>query len=323
MKLLWYLGDWWLWTFFLFALLVMPVMAEGTWSALPVIASLGLVLSLKPDFQKYQLVGLGSRIWNEHRRILVALFALAAAIGALTVQLWWALPIYAVAAAWAMYRKVVPQRTGYTTTGTQPSSGFGWFPRTLAGQAIYHPQAKAWCGACLAQMIGLVLHQYRDAASVLEFLGTFIWVLTFLLLAAVSGSLRKSLREYTVMGGSRRNWARHTAVLGLIPVFAAISISAALTNDSELVTAIALLSATCAPVLVTLEFLGKKNWHLFILYAALIVGTVVVSVQAPVSAIANLFLAVAFYAVWALALPTYIRRANIHGGGISGWLGVT
>jgi hypothetical protein len=88
MKLLWYLGDWWLWVFFLFALLVMPVMAEGTWSALAVIASLGLVLSLKPDFQKYQLVGLGSKIWNEHRRILVALLALAAAVGALTVQLW-------------------------------------------------------------------------------------------------------------------------------------------------------------------------------------------------------------------------------------------
>ena len=57
MKLLWYLGDWWLWAFFLFALLVMPVMAEGTWSALPVIASLALVLFPKPDFQKYKLVG--------------------------------------------------------------------------------------------------------------------------------------------------------------------------------------------------------------------------------------------------------------------------
>lgn len=323
MKLLWYLGDWWLWTFFLFALLVMPVMAEGTWSALPVIASLALVLFPKPDFQKYQLVGLGSRIWNEHRRILIALFTIGAAVGALTVQLWWALPVYAVAAVRAMYRSATPKRSGYTTTGTQPSSGFGWFPRTLAGQAIYHPQAKAWCGACLAQMIGLVLHQYRDAASVLEFLGTFIWVLTVLLLAAVSGSLRKSLREYTVMGGSRRNWARHTAVLGLIPVFAAISISAALTNDSELVTAIALLSATCAPVLVTLEFLGKKNWHLFILYAVLIAGIVVIYAQTPISVIAKFFLAVAFYAVWALTLPSYIRRANVHGGGISGWLGTT
>ena len=323
MKLLWYLGDWWRWAFFLFALLVIPVMAEGTWSALAVIASVALVLSLEPDFQKYQLVGLGSRIWNEHRRILVALFALAAAIGALTVQLWWALPVYAVAAVWVMYRSATPKRSGYTTTGTQPSSGFGWFPRTLAGQAIYHPQAKAWCGACLAQMIGLVLHQYRDAASVLEFLGTFIWVLTFLLLAAVSGSLRKSLREYTVMGGSRRNWARHTAVLGLIPVFAAISISAALTNDSELVTAIALLSATCAPVLVTLEFLGKKNWHLFILYAVLIAGIVVIYAQTPISVIAKFFLAVAFYAVWALTLPSYIRRANVHGGGMSRWMGVS
>lgn len=109
----------------------------GNVEPVPVIFSLSLILTLAPDFKKYQLVGLGSKIWNEHRRSLVALCALAAAIGALTVQLWWALPIYALAAAWAMYRKAAPQRTGYTTTGTQPSSGFGWFPRTLAGQTIY------------------------------------------------------------------------------------------------------------------------------------------------------------------------------------------
>lgn len=323
MKLLWYLGDWWRWAFFLFALLVIPVMAEGTWSALAVIASVALVLSLEPDFQKYQLVGLGSRIWNEHRRILVALFALAAAAGALAVQLWWALPVYAVAAVWAIYRSATPKRSGYTTGGVQPSSGFGWFPRNLAGQTIYRPQAKAWCGACLAQMIGFVLYQYEDAASVLEFLNIFIWVLTVVLLSVVLSSLRKSLREYTVMGGSRRVWARHTAVLGLIPVLAAIIFSAGLTSDSELVTGIALLSATCAPVLVTLEFLGKKNWYLFILYAVLIAGIVVVYVQTPISTIAKFFLAVAFYAVWALILPSYIRRANVHGGGMSGWMGVS
>lgn len=239
------------------------------------------------------------------------------------MQLWWALPVYAVAALWAMYRSATPKRSGYTTVGVQPSSGFGWFPHNLAGQTIYRPQAQAWCGACLAQMIGLVLYQYEDAASVLEFLGIFMWVMTAVLLAAVLGSLRKSLREYTVMGGSRRDWALHTSVLGLIPVFAAISISAVLTNDSELVTAIALLSATCASVLVTLEFLGKKNWHLFILYAVLMAGIVVIYVQTPISAIATFFLAVAFYAIWALTLPSYIRRANVHGGGISGWMGVS
>ena len=323
MKLLWYLGDWWSWSFFFVALLVMPVMAQGAWNVLPVIFSLSLILTLAPDFKKYQLVGLGSKIWNEHRRSLIVLCALAAAIGALTVQLWWALPIYAVAAAWSMYRRPAPTRTGYTTSGTQPSSGFGWFPRTLTGQTIYRPQAKAWCGACLVQMIGLVLSQYVDAASVLEFLGIFIWVLTVVLLAAVLGSLRKSLREYTVMGGSRRDWSRHTAALGLIPVLAAISFSAGLTNDSELVTAIALLGATCAPVLVTLEFLGKKNCYLFILYAILIAGIVVVYVQTPISTIAKFFLAVVFYAVWALTLPSYMRRANVHGGGMSGWLGVS
>lgn len=149
MKLLWYLGDWWSWSFFFLALLVMPVMAEGTWSALPVIASVALVSSLEPNFQKYQLVGLGSRIWNEHRRILVALLALAAAAGALTVQLWWALPVYAVAAVWAMYRSATPKRSGYTTVGVQPSSGFGWFPTTWPGKRSIdrrpkHGVERAW-----------------------------------------------------------------------------------------------------------------------------------------------------------------------------------
>ena len=323
MKLLWYLGDWWLWAFFLFALLVMPVMAEGTWSALPVIASLALVLFPKPDFQKYQLVGLGSRIWNEHRRLLVALFALAAAAGAVTVQLWWALPVYAVAAVWGMYRSATPKRSGYTTTGTQPSSGFGWFPRTLTGQAVYRPQVKAWGAACLAQAIGFVLSRYKEEIPLLGFLGIFIWALSIAMLSAAFHSLRVSLREYTVLGGSRAVWSRHTAVLGLIPVLVASPFSAVLANDGELVADIVLLSATCAPVVVSLEFLGKKNWHLFALYLVLIAGMAILHTLVPVSGGAQLLLAVAFYAVWALTLPSYIRRANAHRGGMSAWMGIS
>ncbi|WP_049359231.1 hypothetical protein [Corynebacterium aurimucosum] len=323
MKLLWYLGDWWLWAFFLFALLVMPVMAEGTWSALPVIASLALVLFPKPDFQKYQLVGLGSRIWNEHRRLLVALFALAAAAGAVTVQLWWALPVYAVAAVWGMYRSATPKRFGYTTTGTQPSSGFGWFPRTLAGQTIYRRQVKAWGAACLAQAIGFVLSRYNEEIPLLGFLGIFIWTLSIAMLAAAFHSLRVSLREYTVLGGSRAVWSRHTAVLGLIPVLVASPFSAVLANDGELVADIVLLSATCAPVVVSLEFLGKKNWHLFALYLVLVAGMAFLHSLVSVSTGAQLLLAVAFYAVWALTLPSYIRRANAHHGGMSAWMGIS
>ena len=323
MKLLWYLGDWWLWTFFLFALLVMPVMAQGTWNVLPVIFSLSQILSLTPDFKKYQLVGLGSKIWNEHRRCLVALCALAAAIGALTVQLWWALPIYAVAAAWAMYRRATPKRVGYTTTGSQPSNGFGWFPRTLAGQAIYRPQVKAWGAACLAQAIGFVLSRYKEDIPLLGFLGIFIWTLSIAMLFAAFHSLRVSLRDYTVLGGSRAVWSRHTAVLGLIPVLVATTSSAVLANDGELVADIVLLSATCAPIVVSLEFLGKKNWHLFALYLVLIAGMALLRTVVPVSAVAQLFLAVAFYTVWALMLPAYIRRANAHRGGLSAWMGIS
>lgn len=98
MKLLWYLGDWWLWAFFLFALLVMPAMAKEDQFILPLIASLSLIATQSPDFKKYQAIGLGSKIWNEHRRILVVLSTLAAALGALNVQKWWSLPVYAAAA---------------------------------------------------------------------------------------------------------------------------------------------------------------------------------------------------------------------------------
>ena len=154
------------------------------------------------------------------------------------------------------------KRQGYTTTGTQPSSGFGWFPRTLAGQAIYRPQVKAWGAACLAQAIGYVLNRYKEEVPLLGFLGIFIWALSFAMFAAALHSLRVSLREYTVLGGSRAVWSRHTAVLGLIPVLVASTFSAVLANDGELVADIVLLSATCAPVVVSVEFLGKKNWHL-------------------------------------------------------------
>ena len=156
----------------------------------------------------------------------------------------------------------------------------------------------------------------------LGFLGIFIWALSIAMLAAAFHSLRVSLREYTVLGGSRAVWSRHTAVLGLIPVLVATTSSAVLANDGELVADIVLLSATCAPVVVSLEFLGKKNWHLFALYLVLIAGMALLRTLVQVSAIAQLFLAVAFYTVWALMLPAYIRRANAHRGGLSAWMGI-
>ena len=111
-------------------------------------------------------------------------------------------------------------------------------------------------------------------------------------------------------------------MLGLIPVLVATTSSAVLANDGELVADIVLLSATCAPVVVSLEFLGKKNWHLFALYLVLIAGMALLRTLVQVSAIAQLFLAVAFYTVWALMLPAYIRRANAHRGGLSAWMGI-
>ena len=322
MKLLWYLGDWWLWAIFLIALLVMPLMAEEDKFILAFIASLSLITTQSPDFKKYQAIGLGSKIWNGHRRILVALWTLAAVLGALTVQKWWAIPVYVAVAVWTVYRGSTPRRSGFTATGTESLSGFGLFPGTLAGQAIYRPQVKAWGAACLAQAIGFVLSRYKEDIPLLGFLGIFIWTLSIVMLFAAFHSLRVSLRDYTVLGGSRAVWSRHTAVLGLTPVLVATTSSAVLANDGELVADIVLLSATCAPIVVSLEFLGKKNWHLFALYLVLIAGMALLRTLVPVSAVAQLFLAVAFYTVWALMLPAYIRRANAHRGGMSAWMGI-
>ena len=111
--------------------------------------------------------------------------------------------------------------------------------------------------------------------------------------------------------------------LGLIPVLVASAFSAVLTNDGELVADIVLLSATCAPVVVSVEFLGKKNWYLPALYLVLVAAMALLHTLVPVSAGAKLLLAVAFYAVWALTLPSYIRRANAHRGGMSAWMGIS
>ena len=113
MKLLWHTTEW-VWVTVLFFIALYPVLFGEKWGTVTLFLPLVPILTYQPSFDKYQVLGLSSQIWNEHRRIIVTVFAVVAMAGAAARQGWWALAVYAAALAWALWRKPTPTRTGYS-----------------------------------------------------------------------------------------------------------------------------------------------------------------------------------------------------------------
>lgn len=136
MKLLWHTTEW-VWVTVLFFIAVYPVLFGEKWGTVTLLLPLVPILTYQPSFDKYQVLGLSSQIWNEHRRIIVTVFAVVAMAGTAARQGWWALAVYAAALAWALWREPTPTRTGYSTTPLGIASKLGRFPPTLDAQAVY------------------------------------------------------------------------------------------------------------------------------------------------------------------------------------------
>ena len=143
MKLLWHTTEWG-WVTVLLFIALYPVLFGEKWGTVTLLLPLVPILTYQPSFDKYQVLGLSSQIWNEHRRIIVSVFAVVAMAGAAARQSWWALAVYAAALAWALWRKPTPTRTGYSTTPLGIASKLGRFPPTLDAQAVYRRQVRMW-----------------------------------------------------------------------------------------------------------------------------------------------------------------------------------
>ena len=325
MKLLWHTTEW-AWVTVLFFIALYPVLFGEKWGTVTLLLPLVPILTYQPSFDKYQVLGLSSQIWNEHRRIIVTVFAVVAMAGAAARQGWWALAVYAAALAWALWRKPTPIRTGYSTTPLGIVSSLGRFPPTLDAQAVYRRQVRMWLMVVVFLAINVVLSLMSTLWEPMEFIAFIAWVLFSFFLSQTMGILRDTLRDYVTLGGTRRRWATMTAATGLIFVLGCAAVGLALSfwgNTIEVAAGITAIAAVTVPGLTYLEFLEKRTLGVFVAYLLGIAALLWLFVQGYVSAAVGMFISLGIYAVWAVTLPIYARRiSSLWEKGFAGWLGM-
>jgi len=325
MKLLWHTTDW-AWVTVLLIISLYPALAGDKWGSFTFLLPVLPILTYQPSFDKYQVLGLSSQIWNEHRRIMLTVFAVVAMAGTAARQGWWALPVYAVALAWALWRKPTPDRTGYSTTPLGIASSLGRFPPTLDAQAVYRRQVRRWFMAVVFLAINVVLSLVITQWEPMDFIAFIAWFLFFSFLGGTMGMLRDTLRDYVTLGGTRRRWASMTAMTGLIPILGCAAVGLALSfwgNTIEVAAGITAIAAVTVPGLTYLEFLEKRTLGVFVAYLLGIAVLVWLFAQGYVSAAVGMFISLGIYAVWAVTLPMYARRiSSLWEKGLAGWLGM-
>ncbi|MER0070199.1 hypothetical protein ABRP93_03550 [Corynebacterium sp. KPL2850] len=325
MKLLWHTTDW-AWVTVLLITSLYPALAGDKWGSFTFLLPVLPILTYQPSFDKYQVLGLSSQIWNEHRRIMLTVFAVVAMAGTAARQGWWALPVYAVALAWALWRKPTPDRTGYSTTPLGIASSLGRFPPTLDAQAVYRRQVRRWSMAVVFLAINVVLSLMFTQWEPMDFIAFIAWLLFFSFLGGTMGMLRDTLRDYVTLGGTRRRWAAMTAATGLIFILGCAAVGLALSfrgTTSEVAAAMTAIAAVTVPGLTYLEFLEKRTLGVFVAYLLSIAALVWLFIQGYFSAVMGMFISLGIYAIWAATLPIYTRRiSSLWEKGLAGWFGM-
>lgn len=292
MKLLWHTTEW-VWVTVLFFIALYPVLFGEKWGTVTLLLPLVPILTYQPSFDKYQVLGLSSQIWNEHRRIIVTVFAVVAMVGTAVRQGWWALAVYAAALAWALWRKPTPTRTGYSTTPLGIASKLGRFPPTLDAQAVYRRQIRIWLLVVGFFAINVVLSLLSWRWEPMEFIAFIAWALSAVFISQPMGILRDTLRDYVTFGGTRRRWATMTAATGLIFVLGCAAVGLALSfwgNTIEVAAGITAIAAVTVPGLTYLEFLEKRTLGVFVAYLLGIAVLVWLFAQGYVSATVGMFI---------------------------------
>lgn len=325
MKLLWHTTDW-AWVTVLLITSLYPALAGDKWGSFTFLLPVLPILTYQPSFDKYQVLGLGSQIWNEHRRIMLTVFAVVAMAGTAARQGWWALPVYAVALAWALWRKPTPDRTGYSTTPLGIASSLGRFPPTLDAQAVYRRQVRRWSMAVVFVAINVALSLIFTQWEPMDFIAFIAWFLFFSFLGGTMGMLRDTLRDYVTLGGTRRRWASMTAMTGLILILGCAAVGLALSfwgNTIEVAAGMTAIAGVTVPGLMYLEFLEKRTLGVLVAYLLGIAALLWLFAQGYISAAVGMFISLGIYAVWAVTLPIYARRiSSLWRKGFAGWLGM-
>ncbi|MDN6199040.1 hypothetical protein [Corynebacterium flavescens] len=294
------------------------------WGLVSAFLAASLIAGNRNGFAQYRAISLSSTVWNRDQKIIACLRFLAFGASAALHSQWWPLAIAAVGLIIRLVISPRPQRTTLSEllVGSDGDSSLGRFsPRPLA-QAVYRPQLKMWAWTWVAYCLvtaGTALTGASRAEQVLiAFVVTAPWVLVF-----GFGTMRDSLREYVILGGTRAAWAQATilnSAVGIIVALVASALFALANNDLGMSLIAFALLLPCAVTL--LEFMRWRNVYVVILFlvgAGLVTWSWIVGTLAAWIAVAGL---VVLYGCWALLLPLYIRQADAFGKGIAGWMGL-
>ncbi|MDK8451520.1 hypothetical protein [Corynebacterium mastitidis] len=156
------------------------------------------------------------------------------------------------------------------------------YPETSVGQNIMEPQVTVWLGwgvgvavlAVLAALYSWIFH----TASIAGFI--FVLIIVSVGMGALTeGEIQRSYAQWIRFGGGRSEWARWTALVGIIPVLFAILIGAfvGFTNGSGIMQGM-LVGLACGilmmPGVVLAAVTGKDNvgWVVILVLVMLLWG---------------------------------------------------
>lgn len=300
------------------------------------------LVSIRVDWENYRAVGMTREHWRRHRRILMSVLLGLILVESLLIVGFSDLPVNSVllvavfaAWLWVLVRRPEPARSlsEIVEGGVPAENGTvrSRFPLTPVQQIIRGPQVTSWILiwgmiAVLVLVLG-VLEWIFGAAP--QWVPVIFAVVVMQAVWLIVGEVGKSLREWVAFGGSRRVWARETAVLGLLsPLLAGLigAVAGGIFVPEALreLLPVTLGFAFFAPVIFTLVELSdrRRTWWVTLPYLAAGAGILVLWIMESISAGGFLAGFMVIYLIHALALPAVARNYTVFSGGVSTWMGL-
>lgn len=287
-----------------------------------------LMQNTAPDVSAYRAAGLGSREWQLHRRISVAVVFVVAAIAMVCLQQW--LGIVFLIAYFAYLMLCPPEMPAVGTderlhslvSSSPGRTSDGHFAPTVPGQLIYRPLVAFWVSVLILFVLaGLILWAvlaiWPGATAVVPVVG----VLVAMTLPIGASLHMDSLRECVVMGYSRKKWGFQAGIASLAFVVPATVVAVVVTL-SLAVPMLPVLVLALPPLTWAITFLCRGVWPYAVAFIAVSLAAVYFSFAIELGTWLPIVAAFLVFTGWFSVLPMLARKTNVQGESLYQWLGM-
>ena len=316
---------------------MMWVADDAIWRSLSGAVMVGVMMipGIRDRNELYSL-NLGSQFLRTQVRLAATGIVIAVAIGMglawqfASVGQWWVL---AVVGAFYVFVLLFPGKiaeVGDRTLGEramnaknseefsgeagQDGRGLLGFPMTPLGQVVWRPQVYGWLIVWALYLIGIgvlwVLSLWWNAWDALSVLFAITSAQGIVL---VGSSTTNSLRNFLALGGSRRTWAVHTMLIGLINVVLTtiLCVIAAWFGADDGLLVFLMVVGFLVPALNALFSVATMRtvWAP-IVFVAVLFGAVYLRTQGHIDDYELLGVAIGLYVVTAISMHFLVRVAN-------------